>query len=693
MEETQIQSNLEDLYSISQIAASAKDLPSMWGPLLEEVLAVLKVDAGSLMILEGNALVRKAARGLGDIMEEPPIPASSGGVSWKVVKSRKPVVITDLSKEKVASKFVEENFRSLVTVPMMVRDQVIGVMSIFTREKHQFSLDDLNFFAIIANQAALAIISIQLSEILKENRQRLSELEALNQVSKSVATVFDFEETLDSILDSITTMFSSDIGLVTLFDGETHLLLGKKPAYGLSERQINDFRSRTDEGVMGEAFCKGVPIMVGKIDKETEEVLKRARITGIKSIIAAPLKVKSQTLGVVQIFSSKENNFHSKDLRLFSILASQAAIVVNSSTMYREIEEERKKDEALLTSIGDGVIAIDKNQKIIHFNKAGEKITGYLAEELLGGAFLETLGIFNKEKLPVEAKDSPLAKILKDGNQIISKDYFLRKRNGSLFPAYLSLAAICDIKDDIVGAIVVFRDITYEFELEQMKQELISLSTHELRAPITAIKGYLDMILSGDTGVINEETKETIEEVVGINRRLADLVDDLLNVGRIEQGKITIKPEQIDLTSLISQTVREYQPQAKNKKLEIIFHDKSIPKIKADSVRVRQVLNNLISNAIKYTMQGSIEISVQASDKEVTCQVKDTGIGISKDAQKKLFGKFYRVKNAKTVQITGTGLGLWITQKLLEMMGGKVWLESVENKGSTFYFTLPVYTA
>lgn len=683
--------NLEVLYAISKIAAQAQDLPKLWGPLLEKVLEVLKVDAGTFMILEGDVLVRRASRGLGEeIMQEPPIPSSKGGISWKVINTRQPAVVTDLTREKVASKTIaEKGFRSLVSVPMMVRDQIVGVTSVFTRQERQFSEKDLNFFSIIANQAALAIMSIRTAEILGENRRRLAELEDLNQISKSISTLFDFEETLYSIVGSITKMFRSDKGVLLLFEHDSHLLEAASPAFGLSANQVRDFRARNDEGIMGQSFCKGIPIMTGQIDEETEQVLKRAKISDIKSILAAPLKVKSQTLGVILVFSNNPNNFLRDDLRLFTILSSQAAIVVNSSSIYREREEERKKDEALLTSIGDGVLALDKEQKIIHLNKAGEQITGFLAEELLNKTFIDSLGLWGKLGQPVDINDSPLKKVLENGKPLVTKDFYLKKRSGSLFPAYLSLAAIYDADDKIMGAIVVFRDITYEIELEQMKQELISIATHELRAPITAIKGYLDMILAGDTGGVSGETRETIAEVVKINQRLADLVDDLLNVSRIEQGRITIRLKTVELSALIQQTVQEYTPLAEDKKLTLLYQKNGSFKVKADAVRLRQVLNNLLSNAIKYTKEGSVEIKVEAKGKDVICQVKDTGIGISQSAQKRLFGKFYRVKIPDTRQITGTGLGLWICQKLVEMMGGKIWFESAENKGSSFYFSLP----
>jgi len=683
--------NLEALYAISEIASKAQDLPGLWGPLLEKVLAVLKVVAGTLMILEGDCLIRKASRGLGEeIMEEQPIPSSSGGVSWKAVQTKVHQVVTDIQNEKIASKtLAEAGFRSLVTVPLLVRDQPIGVMSIFTRKERQFSEKDLNFFVIIANQAALAIISLRSGEILAENRRRLAELEALNQISKSVSTLFDFEETLYSIIASITKTLRGEKGLLALFNHDNHLLEAASPAFGLTAIQVRDFRLRNDEAVTGEAFCKGVPIMMGKLNPATEEVLRRAKISNVKSVLAAPLKVKSQTLGVIQIFSGKENNFRFEDLRLFNILASQAAVVVNSSSMYRQIEEERKKDEALLASIGEGVLAIDKDQKIIHLNRAGENITGFLAEELLGEIFQTALGLWNRDKQAITSEDSPINQVLKDGQSVVLKDYYLKKRSGGLFPAYLTASAIYDVDDRIIGAIVTFRDISTEHELEEMKQELVSIATHELRAPITAIKGYLDMILTGDTGGVKGETQETLQEVAKINQRLADLVDDLLNVGRIDQGRMTVRPQEINLGDLISQTVLEYQPQAQEKQLLLTYSQGKIPLVKADPARVHQILSNLISNAIKYTEKGSVEITVETKGKEIICEVKDTGVGVSPAAQKRLFEKFYRVKTPQTQLVTGTGLGLWITKRLVEMNAGKIWLESAEGKGTSFYFSLP----
>lgn len=694
MEQDGSQISLKTLSEISQIAARAKDLPELWTPLFEVVLKTLNVDAGTIMTLEGDFLVRRVAIGMGqEIMKEPPIPSSRGGVSWKVVKTQKPIMITDLSQEKIASKALSETMHSLVTVPMITRSQVIGVMSVFTRKERQFVEKDVNIFGSIANQAAAAIVNIRSAEILEENRKRLAELQALNELSKSVETLFDFQETLFSIIGLITRLMHSDMGVILLFDHKEKLLRAVQPAANLSDTQIRDFRLAPDEGVMGQAFCKGLPIRANKLDGGTQKVLARANIRGVKSTLAAPLKVKSQTMGVIQILSLKENNFEEEDLRFFNILAAEAAVVVNSSKMMGEIDEERKKDAALLSSIGEGVLAVDGAGKIILFNASGEQITGYLQEELLEKTVFETIGLWDKNKKNIEGPDSPIKKVLASGETINLDEVYLKRRDGTLFPARLSVAATRGTNDKIMGAIVVFRDITHELEVEQMKQELISIATHELRTPITGIKGYLDMILEGDAGEINPETREMLEEVTKINQRLADLVDDLLNVGRIEQGRIEFKPVPMDMVKLIEEVVKELQIQAKGKNLELRFAshpEHEMEQVKADPERTRQILINLIGNAVKYTPEGSVTVNIGKSDKEVIVAVEDTGLGMSKEAQKQLFEKFYRVKNEKTRQITGTGLGLWITKSLVEKQGGKIWVDSVEGKGSTFHFSLPM---
>lgn len=229
-------------------------------------------------------------------------------------------------------------------------------------------------------------------------------------------------------------------------------------------------------------------------------------------------------------------------------------------------------------------------------------------------------------------------------------------------------------------------------EVDQMKDEFVSMASHELRTPITSINGYVSMILDESFGKINEKLKESLSIVKDSSIRLSVLIDDLLNVSRIEQGRINVDLKPVDPAKAIEETIRELSPLALKKNLQLIFIAKSLPLIKVDEDRFKQVLINLIGNAIKYTEKGSVELTTEEKNngKILEFTVKDTGIGMSPQERERLFEKFYRINNNKTKNISGTGLGLWITKKIIELMGGKLSIDSIEDMGTqaTFFFAV-----
>ncbi len=229
-------------------------------------------------------------------------------------------------------------------------------------------------------------------------------------------------------------------------------------------------------------------------------------------------------------------------------------------------------------------------------------------------------------------------------------------------------------------------------EVDQMKDEFISMSSHELRSPITTLRGFLSMILEGDYGSLNEQGKKTLKIMEASVNRLANLVEDLLNVSRIEQKRLELKLEPVNAGESLNSVKDEFALQAENKGLELKVNlPADLPMIMADKDKLKQILINLVGNAIKYTKKGSIELSAkQTGDKIITISVKDSGIGIAAPDREKLFGKFYRVKSEETQGIVGTGLGLWITKQLVELMGGNIYVDSIEHVGTQVYFTVPV---
>jgi signal transduction histidine kinase len=231
-------------------------------------------------------------------------------------------------------------------------------------------------------------------------------------------------------------------------------------------------------------------------------------------------------------------------------------------------------------------------------------------------------------------------------------------------------------------------------EVDQMKDDFISIASHELRTPVTGIKGYVSMMLDGTLGEINEKMKDSLKTVSGAAERLAVLVDDLLNVSRIEQGRILMNPQPVEADPIIQNIVNELKVQADEKKI-ILIYKSALNKnllVNIDIDRMKQVLINLIGNAIKYTEKGSVEIITEEKNISgiLEIKIKDTGIGMSTKQRERLFEKFYRVQSEKTKDITGTGLGLWITKQLVELMKGTIAVDSIENVGTQITLQFPI---
>lgn len=267
-----------------------------------------------------------------------------------------------------------------------------------------------------------------------------------------------------------------------------------------------------------------------------------------------------------------------------------------------------------------------------------------------------------------------------------------KNKTNSLVVTLISIVAV------IMFLSLVLRIWDYAFlykkvkEVDEMKDEFISMASHELRTPVTGIKGYSSMIMDGSFGVVNEQIKNGATIINAAANRLSILVDDLLNVSRIEQGRMQIVLKPINIHQIINEVVQELKVQADQKKLKLIYESAQIdlPLVAIDSDRLKQVLINLIGNSIKYTETGKVEVSTERLDNKLAVKIKDTGLGMSAEARAKLFQKFYRVQTVKTKNITGTGLGLWITKQIVELMKGSIEVESMEGTGSQFTIKFPI---
>lgn len=356
------------------------------------------------------------------------------------------------------------------------------------------------------------------------------------------------------------------------------------------------------------------------------------------------------------------------------------------------VQEEKNKLEALLNGMGDAVMAIDEEKKIIAFNPVAEKITGQVFDKIENKTFSEEIKFIEEETK--KEKNGFIDAVLLKGEKVELNDLAIYNQKGKLVLVDINAAPIKNYKGKIIGCIIIFKDVTYKREAERMRTDFISIVSHQLRTPLSAMKWFLEILIDGDVGALKKEQKDVVNEIHESNKNMITFVNQMLNVSRIESHRLAINIEKIKLCQTIAELLKEIRPFFIEKKQKLSYNciaDKKIM-INTDKNLLRNVLSSVLLNASRYTPEkGNIELELSLFDKDfVLFKVKDNGIGIPEDEQTKIFRKFARASNAIRYEANGTGLGLYIVKSLINMVCGKIWFESKENNGTTFYFTLPI---
>lgn len=360
----------------------------------------------------------------------------------------------------------------------------------------------------------------------------------------------------------------------------------------------------------------------------------------------------------------------------------------------KDLEMARVKEEAILLSIGDGLLVTDEKGVVIIMNKTAEKLFGKKSNETIGKVFSEVVVFENEKGLPI-ALEQYQAKTVLNNNAITSlSTYYYRRKDKTKFPVAIMATPVI-FKGRVIGAIKIFRDITSEREIDKAKTEFVSLASHQLRTPLSTVNWYAEMLLAGDVGELNEKQKKYLDEVYRSNQRMVELVNALLDVSSLELGTFIVEPESIDIIKLAQSVIDEQKPQINARKISFSFlFEKNIGVMRADPKHLRMVVQNILSNAVKYTPEGGkINISISLAEKNnVLLKVIDNGYGIPKNQQDKIFTKLFRADNVRDKDTDGTGLGLYIVKSIVENSGGKVWFKSFGegDKGTVFYVKLPL---
>ena len=590
-------------------------------------------------------------------------------------------------------------------------------------------------------------VSSTTMELIQTNSrliQKVREMKALSDIAGYAAAKSGLSELLEMIVDKTKELLSAQAAGIFLYSPETNEVIPSPPFFGIKDREFSRLRFSLNEArVLGSAI-KDAKHFVFNDEKSSREALPLlANLLAIHSLAIVPLRSGNKPVGVMGVANKFGAPFTQDDLRILELIADRIAGIIENVTLYQELEH-RLRDLTALQEISSAISSepeLDKtmNKVVSTTTKAFasdlcalllfNEMTGEL--ETQSGAYFTGDGASVMLKIPVDDPNSLSAQVFRSGEPFLSPDASLDPRIKSQTARLWDLRSIIIVplmaENKVIGvlrigrhqansynkdhlrlatlishqaAVIIanahlydsLRDAKIEQErLNQVKNEFLSIVSHELRTPITTIKGFVKVVLQGEAGPLNSQQEKFLQIADQSTDRLTVLISDLLDISRIESGKLTVRMEQVDPKALIEEVVRNIAGEAQKKGLTLKAELPAIlPLINADRDRLRQVFDNLILNSIKFTPSGG-RIDVAAVDKGdyLMFSVKDSGIGISSRDQQRIFEKFYQAETGTTRSTAGAGLGLAIVKSIIEFHGGQIWVESEPGMGSTFTFLIP----
>jgi two-component system NtrC family sensor kinase len=491
--------------------------------------------------------------------------------------------------------------------------------------------------------------------------RRLHELEALAHIGRTVTAMLDLDQVLTTVVESAVGLTEAEEGSLLLLDEESGDLT-MRASMNFDDEFARTFRLKVEDSLAGQVIASGKPVI---LDEGAPQKIKTSYL--VHSLLYVPLRARGRTIGVLGVDNRKAGRSLTKeDMTVVMAMADYAAIAIENARLYNRSEAERVKLETILTQTEDGVIVVDPENRLLLINRtAAEAFEA--SDPQLGRSLVETLDhpqILALVRAPGRAPRREEIE-LKDGRVV----------NAQRTPI------------DGVGQAVVMQDITHLKELDRIKSEFVTTVSHDLRSPLTAILGYVDLI--GRTGEVSEQQREFIQRVRTSVEHITALISDLLDLGRIEAGLDSAR-ETTPLPVLARYAVETLRGAAEHRQLTLETElPEDLPMVNGDPIRLRQMIANLLENAIKYTPPGGrVRIEALAEADQVILRIVDSGPGIPPAEQPYLFDKFFRASNIPE-DVAGTGLGLSIVKSIVDSHDGRIWVESALGKGSRFTVVLP----
>lgn len=524
---------------------------------------------------------------------------------------------------------------------------------------------------------------------------RTRDLASLLAVAETATQSLDIEKVLKNTLDKSLEILGFDLGFIRVLDPESKTMV-VRAARGLRSPEFLSYATpiaSDRRNVSRIVFETKEPYVSPDVRKNPLYKNRTMEREGVISTAAAPVMSKNRVLGVIVVGSRSFHRFAKREINLLKAFGSQLGAALENAQLYDEVRKGKTYIENLVENAGDAIVPTDREDRILTWNRAAEVIFGHSKEEAIGKKLDMLLPPGHLRELEEIRNKVQLAGLIRN------LEVRRKRKDGAIIDVALAVSPIKDKDNNVIGFLYLAKDITEKQryqqrlkELDKMKSDFVSNVSHELRTPLTAVKGSVDNMLDGLTGLLNEKQSRYLTRIKSNADRLTRLINDILDLSRIEAGKIDLQAAVLPLVALAKEVAEGLRPIAVDKliSLEVASPDARVTAW-ADQDKVIQVLMNLIGNAVKFTpTHGKVSVTVERNgDEWVQTSVADTGPGIPLEEANKIFDKFYQIAQAGKQKARGTGLGLAISKALVEMHGGRIWVESEVGSGSTFFFTLP----
>jgi two-component system phosphate regulon sensor histidine kinase PhoR len=565
-------------------------------------------------------------------------------------------------------------YEALLAVPVDAPGGAGGLAVVFFDEPRRFSDYELE---LAQNLAGAARGALERSELFESERRARALAQQLARTGGLLSTDLDPAAVLDEIVAQAPALLEADAAVVRLLQAEELVV---SAASGDVPADLVDVSAPATGWPGGDVVQMQMPVLVADVAESggghSEDPVVDA---GFVSFLAVPLLGAEGSLqGVLTVYNREPRSWRPDEVEALSALASNASAALASAELYQRVALEKERSVAILANIADGIVAVDREGRVVLWNAAAETITGVLAADALGKTPRQLL---QRTLESVEGEDFP-------GDRFVS----IRRGDDEVWLS-VTEAIMRDPAGAVAGRIFAFRDISTERIVERMKSDFVAAVSHELRTPLTSIYGFAETLLRQDILFGEEERRTFLGYIASESERLTGIVDQLLNVARLDTGDLQVNLTPTDVRALVEDVVGAAEEHARSDDHRFVVDVPGEPiDAEADTEKLRQILAHLVDNAIKFSPGGgTVTVSARRADDTVEVRVVDEGIGIPEEEQRRIFTRFYRAESvARDPGAGGTGLGLFIAHGLVAAMGGRMWVESREGDGSTFAFELPL---